>query len=265
MKVSVLVTTYNNPFSLKKVLDGLAAQRRKPDEVLVADDGSGPETAGLVQFFSKAAPFPVQHMWQEDRGFRAAKIRNEAIKASSGDYLIIIDGDCVPDRHFVSDHLRLAEKGCFIQGKRIMVDKKTSAYFSPDAANSPFELLKIAISGGLSNIHHLMRLPFFPSFKNTNKKGIKSCNMSFFRADLIAVNGFNEAFEGWGNEDTELAVRLYKYGLTKKSHFFRSICFHLWHPSNKTPIKKNIALLEKAIKSENYFCEYGIIKKNPAL
>ncbi|HET6515300.1 MAG TPA: glycosyltransferase family 2 protein [Thermodesulfovibrionales bacterium] len=260
MKLSLIITTYNTPLALGKVTDSVMDQIRQPDEVLIADDGSGDDTAVVVQGFSERAPVPVFHVWQENRGFRAAKIRNEAIKRSSGDYLVLLDGDCVVNRHFLSDHLALAEKGCFIQGKRVHVHRKMVAAFGHGHANSASELMKMALLFHISNIHHLIRLPLFRSVRNTKLKGIKSCNMSFFRDDIMAVNGFNEDFVGWGNEDSELACRFFKYGLKKKVHPFMAICFHLWHPTNKTTLNGNKDLLQATIESKGYFCRNGLFK-----
>lgn len=262
MKVSLIITTYNNPSALEKVAESALRQARCPDEVLIADDGSGEETASVVKAFAAKAAFPVIHVWQEDRGFRAAKIRNKAIGRSSGDYLILLDGDCVMNRHFVADHLELAEKGCFIQGKRIHVNKKAVASFAAGDVDSPLALLRMALTGKISNSHHLMRLPYYPGFKNRKLKGIKSCNMSVFKSDIVAVNGFNEDFEGWGNEDSELACRFFNFGLLKKVHPFMVVCFHLWHPTNKIVTHCNKMLLSVAVSSGAYFCRNGLVKEN---
>lgn len=262
MKVSVIVTTYNNPSALKRVLDGFLFQRRLPDELIVADDGSGVETEEVIKSFSKKASFHVKHVWQENRGFRAAKIRNEAIKKTDADYIILLDGDCIPNRHFVDDHLRLKERGLFVQGKRILMSKKASETFTSDNANSPFSLFGLLVSNSISNPHHLIRVPFFPALRYVKLRGIKSCNMGIFRDDLIAVNGFNEAFVGWGREDSELAVRLYRYGLKRKQHPFMAICFHLWHLSHpRDTLSINDKILEETIKNEVYSCANGIVKK----
>lgn len=263
MKISVIVTTYNSPEYLLRVLDGLAVQSRLPDEVLVADDGSGHETTLAVKRFGLGSSFPLKHVWHEDRGFRAAKIRNEAIKASTGDYIVILDGDCVPNRHFVSDHETLAEKGYFVQGKRVLVGKEASQGFDAGDANSGTRLLSLLLSGKISNSHHIVRLPFLPARKGVWLRGIKSCNMGFFREDLLAVNGFNESFTNWGREDTELAVRLFRYGLRRKEHFFIAVCYHLWHPSYpRENLMESERILEKTMKSTEYFCPNGIVKRD---
>lgn len=263
MKISLIITTYNNPFFLGKVMRSILVQSRLPDELIIADDGSGNDTASVVRDFSKIALFPVTHVWQEHKGFRAAKIRNEAIKKTSGDYIILLDGDCVANRHFISDHISLLEEGCFIQGKRVHVRKNAVSYFCHEHVNSTISLVGMTLRGRLSNVHHLIRctLNIF-SVKNRNLKGIKSCNMSFFRKDILAVNGFNEDFIGWGSEDSELATRFFKYGLLKKTHPFMAICFHLWHPPNKPLDNRNKALLLSSLSSEGFFCSNGIFKKD---
>lgn len=260
MKTSLIITTYNNPAALEKVMVSVRNQTRLPDEVLIADDGSGEETAAVVARFGSVASIPVFHVWQENRGFRAAKIRNEAIRRSDGEYLILLDGDCVVNRHFVSDHLRLAERGCFIQGKRVLVERGAVAWFDSCHANSAAALIRMALTGRISNVHHLFRITIYPPTLNRKLKGIKSCNMSFFRKDIRAVNGFNEDFIGWGNEDSDLACRLFKYGLSKKVHPFMAVCFHLWHPTNKAVSNGNRQLLAATLASPGYFCRNGLEK-----
>lgn len=261
MRLSVIVTTYNSPSFLKKVLDGFLIQTTMPDEVLVADDGSGEDTRRVIEEFEIKASFPVIHVWQEDKGFRAARIRNKAIAKASGDYFILLDGDCVINRHFIGDHALLAEKGCFIQGKRVLVEKGAVLNFDCHQANSFLQLSRMAVTGQIANCHHLVRLPY-SGFKNRKLKGIKSCNMSFFRSDVMAVNGFNEDFEGWGNEDSELAFRFFKYGLFKKVHPFKVVCFHLWHTANKQVSNGNRQLLTETTASTGYYCRNGLLKKD---
>lgn len=262
MKASLIITTYNNPIALNKVSHSVLNQTRQPDEVIIADDGSDGDTIHAVERFSAAASFPVFHVKQEHEGFRAAKIRNEAIKRSSGDYIILLDGDCITNRHFVSDHIFLAEKGYFIQGKRVHVNMNAVEQFDCRHADSKYALVTMAFSRRISNVHHIVRLPFLPAVRNRKLKGIKSCNMSFFRKDILAVNGFNEDFVKWGNEDSELAFRFFRYGLKKKVHPFMAICFHLWHSTNKTFSDETQKLLAATIASREYFCKNGITKKD---
>ncbi|MCG8685740.1 MAG: glycosyltransferase family 2 protein, partial [Desulfobacterales bacterium] len=228
MNLSVIVTTYNRPDSLKRVLEGLLKQTQLPDQIIVADDGSTKETSKLVnQMALSSSECPILHVWHEDSGFRAAEIRNKAILKSSGDYIVSLDGDCIPGRNFIRDHSQLAKPGYFFQGKRVLVEKKLERDFNFSHTQSILKLAFNTVKGNISNAHHLIRIPFFPALTTTRMSGIRSCNMGFFRKDLFAVNGFNQAFQGWGREDSELAARLYNYGLKRREHPFMAMCFHL--------------------------------------
>ncbi len=262
MKISVIVTTYNRPDALKRVLEGLRHQTVLPDEVIVADDGSAPNTSELVRNLIKDSPYLLHHVWQEDRGFRAARIRNKAVLQSRGDYLISLDGDCIPEKHFIADHHRLAEKGFFFQGKRILVGPSLAPFFTHEDANSTGKLLRYALTNKIRNRHHIIRLTRFPSMVSTRLSGIKSCNMGFFRKDIIAVNGFNEDFIGWGREDSELAVRLFAYGLKRKGHQFMAICYHLWHEEhNRDRLSINDELLRMTVQKNGFICSNGLVKR----
>ncbi len=265
MRVSVIITTYNRPETLVKVLESLGNQTRMADEVIVADDGSGAEAVESVRHFIACSSYPLQHVWQEDRGFRAAEIRNKAIKRSKGEYIVLLDGDCIPEKHFIEDHLLLAEPGYFFQGKRVLISKRLSLTFTHEDANSTPRLLGYALRLDISNSHHIVRLTCFPSYSSTRLRGMRGCNMSFYRKDICAVNGFNQDFEGWGREDSELAVRFYRYGLKRKEHPFMAICFHLWHPDHdKTRLSTNDELLRKVVESSEYTCSNGLVKKQGA-
>ena len=261
LTTSVLITTYNRPDTLIKVLEALCRQTRPADEIIVADDGSGHETSDMIRGFEKGSLQTIEYVWQKDKGFRAARIRNKAIKRSTGEYIILLDGDCIPSGCFVQDHMALAERKTFLQGKRILVGKEVSDSFTYADTKTTVKLLRHALRGELSNSHHLIRLPWFPAFCNRKQSGIRSCNMSFFREDIFAVNGFNEDFTGWGREDSELAVRFYRHGLQRKSHPFMAICFHLWHEANSTDqLRANDAILESCTRSKEYFCKNGLEK-----
>lgn len=260
MKISVIVTTYNRPDALKKVLDGLLVQSCLPHDIIVADDGSGFETRQMLAPYLKNSRAPViRHEWQKDRGFRAARIRNKAILASQGDYLVFLDGDCIPERHFLTDHQDLAEQGAFFQGKRVLVGESASDMFDHNDTASVLKRIGLACSSKISNRHHLVRIPFFPSWKKTGLSGIRSCNMGVFKKDVLVVNGFNHEFIGWGREDSEFVARLYKYGLKRNENPFKAICYHLWHKENsRDRLADNDALLGYCRESNEYFCTRGI-------
>ncbi|MBW1865736.1 MAG: glycosyltransferase family 2 protein [Deltaproteobacteria bacterium] len=262
MKISVIMTTYNRPTAMERVLDGLRYQTRLPDEVIIADDGSGAGTAASIERFLKVSPFPLHHVWHADRGFRAAAIRNKAIRRSTGEYIVSLDGDCIPEKHFIEDHLKLARRGSFFQGKRILVDREISKSFTFRDTDTFFKKIKLLLKPGIGNRHHLARMSFFPAVTFNSLSGIRSCNIGFFRDDIFAVNGFNEDFQGWGREDSELAARFFNYGLQRKSHLFMAVCVHLWHAeNNRSRLVVNDDLLKKCIDSKAVSCFNGLTQK----
>ncbi|WP_300456966.1 glycosyltransferase family 2 protein [Desulfobacula sp.] len=259
MKISVIVTTYNRPDALKRVLDGLLCQTRPPEEIIIADDGSSSATKQMIQPYLHHTRIRIKYVWQADMGFRAARVRNMAIKASREAYLLLLDGDCIPDKHFVRDHMELAQKGCFFQGKRVLVNPSVEKKFNHRSCNSKIKLMVHAFKREISNRHHIFRMSFFPSYTTGKLSGVRSCNMGLFREDIKAVNGFNHDFEGWGREDSELVVRLFKYGLKRKENPFKAICFHLWHHENiRKDLARNDRLLRQVMASESYVCKSGL-------
>ena len=263
MLISVIVTTYNRPDALARVIGGLYAQRRPADEIIVADDGSTGSTRDLVEKMQKRAGVATTHVWQPDEGFRLAQIRNEALRVCRGDYVIFLDGDCIPDPDFVADHERLSAPGFFVQGKRILVDRALSDHFTHQSVAG--HRLRLLFSRHLGNRHHLLRIGWLPPLVNARLSGTRFCNAAIFKKDLYAVNGFNQAFRGWGREDSEMVVRLYKYGLKRKEHPFAAICFHLWHPENdRTQLTANDQLLAAAQAAGTYLCAHGIETLDPA-
>ncbi|WP_008586746.1 glycosyltransferase family 2 protein [Niabella soli] len=225
--ISLVVSTYNWPQALELVLLGVAAQKKLPAEVLIADDGSGAATKELIRSFQHKFPVPLQHIWQPDEGFQLARIRNKAIAAAQADYIVQIDGDSIPEKHFIMDHARVAETGCFVRGTRGLL--------TPGASQRAIAQKKIAFhfySSGVKHRNNVLRSPLLLPLgikKETNSFRVKGSNMGFWRKDFIRVNGYNNAMEGWGHEDEELAARFINAGLRKKKVKLAAVQYHLHH------------------------------------
>jgi glycosyltransferase involved in cell wall biosynthesis len=235
---TVVITTYNRPEALSCVLASLLTQACLPLEVVVADDGSGPETADCIAHWSKHAPFPIHHLWQADQGFRAAAARNRAIAQSSGSYLIFLDGDCMVFPDFIRRHSELAEPGWFVVGNRILLnpdltDRIVQGTTNPLAWGYYYWLLA-RVRGEINRLLPLLRLPEGRWRKQRSRhwSGARTCNLAVWREDLLAINGFDEGFEGWGHEDADLVVRLFHLGRRRKQGHFAVPVLHLWHRQN---------------------------------
>jgi len=266
MRVSVIALTYNWPAALERLLASLAVQTRLPDEVIVADDGSGEETRALVERMARDFPVPLRHVWQEDRGFRAARARNRGIAASRGDYVILLDGDMLLHPHFVADHLMLAERGFFLQGGRIKATREESAELLAGGAPvfAPWSRADFHEFDGIKRLY-AFRQPQLARWKARSRNGgrVMSCNMSFWREDLLRVNGFDERMEGYGAEDRELVARLENAGLRRRALKWAALAVHLWHSSRAQPDVNDLSLpnnrLFHATRTEGIVrCEHGI-------
>lgn len=236
MKTAVIVTTYNRSDALAVVLKGYCGQSDQTFDLIVADDGSREETAEVVRQFSRRARFSILHVWQEDHGFRAAAVRNRALASTSADYVIFTDGDCVPSRHFVQVHKQLAEPGYFLGSNRVLLSSDLTSRVLhrqlPIHTWSSTEWVLCWSKREVNRLLPLMRLPDgrFRKWTPDRWQGIKTCNLSAWRTDLIRVNGLDESYEGWGLEDSDLVIRLLRAGVKHKNARFAATVFHLWHP-----------------------------------
>jgi hypothetical protein len=254
-QISLIISTYENPGALNQVLAGVARQTEMPGEILLADDGSGPATRELIAQWQQKLPAPVRHFWQEDLGFRKTIILNKSIAAAVGDYVVLLDGDCVPHGRFVEDHARLAERNFWVQGRRCFVREQFAPAFVPGATPIFLWVLLGRITGAAKAI----RLPFPLVGRDTGQRGIIGCNMGTWRADLLAVNGLDEAYAGWGGEDSDLGTRLYHLGRPRKFVHAHAVVYHLNHPlRNRADFEAARARLAEAIQSRKIRCERGI-------
>ena len=256
MKLSLVISTYNQPDALAKALQGWQRQNRWPDEVLFSDDGSGDPTKKMIGQFAATAPVPVRHIWHPDDGFRKTVILNQTVAAATGDYLVFTDGDCVPHSKFIADHAALAENGFWVQGRRCFVREK----FVPEFAADKIPAFNWMLSGKITGAAKGVRWPFPIILRDAEQRGIIGCNMAFWRDDLVAVNGFDEDYTGWGTgEDSDVATRVYHLGRQRKFIYGRAITFHLNHtqaPRGHHPA--SLARLAETIASKKIRCEHGL-------
>lgn len=233
--ISVIVTTYNREDALAAVLRSLARQTDRDFEVIVADDGSRPATGDLVDDWKAKVGHRVEHVWHEDKGFRAGEIRNRAVLASRGDYIVFLDGDCIVRPDFIAQHRKLAEANAFVTGNRILLspaltERVLREGMEPETWNFT-RFLAERFRGGVNRLSALLHLPLGPlrRLRAREWKGARSCNLAIWRRDLDTVDGFDADYAGWGKEDSDLIVRLLHAGVTRKDGNFATGVVHLWH------------------------------------
>lgn len=258
---TLIISTYNWPQALKVTLKSVIEQVVLPDEVIIADDGSKEETRNLIEEAQIYFPCPLVHVWHEDNGFRLAKIRNKAMAQAKGDYIMQIDGDIILEKHFVRDHLDMAAKNLFITGSRAFIDQEYSKIILDKTSTKVCKFSK-----HIEDKLNTLRIPFLSEYmKFRYKKKLpyygRGCNMSFWKEDIIATNGYDEDMIGWGKEDVEMIVRLINIGKRRIFLKFRGITYHIWHPQNSREFEMiNDEVYERSIREKTTRTQNGIDK-----
>ncbi len=259
MTCSLIVTTYNWPEALEHSILSVFRQSTLPLEIIIADDGSTEETEKLIQKMQSFSPVPLIHSWQEDHGFRASASRNRAIAKASGKYIIMIDGDMILHHHFVEDHIRCAQEGYFLQGSRGIMSPAISQEILQNQTSHALTPFLPQLRNQLNTLYIPVLSKLICSRSTQKHRGIRTCNISMFKDDIIKVNGFNEDFTTWGREDSELVERLYNIGIRRKNLKFAGIQFHIYHKEGSSSTQ-NDAILQKAIDAKLTWCDNGIDK-----
>lgn len=234
--ISVVITTYNRPDALEAVVRACFMQNDKNFEIIIADDGSAANTQACVAQLAATAPVSIQHVWQPDQGFRAAMARNRGTLAARGDYIVFLDGDCIPQRDFIARHRALSQPGCLVSGSRILMSEGLTRRVLEEnidvAGAGAATKLRWRLAGDLNKTLQPFGLRW-PDLGRTRRnfswRRIKSCNLGVWRSDLERVNGFDESFVGWGYEDSDLVLRLFHAGVARKDGALATEVFHLWH------------------------------------
>lgn len=257
MKTALLISTYNWPKALDLIFKSIKNQTLLPDEILIADDGSKEETKELIFQFCNEIQIPVKHYWQDDLGFRKSKILNIAIANSTSDYIIQIDGDCILNKNFINDHINNSSKNTYLYGSRVNI--------LPEYVDSIFNLKKIhftVFSKEIKNKTRTLHIPFLSKFYKKHKgisKKFRGCNVSYWRSNFIEVNGYNEDFEGWGREDSDLVIRMSNLGVKAKRLRYVGIVYHIYHHINsKNNLDINDLIQTKTIKEKIIRCKNGV-------
>lgn len=229
LSVSLIITTYNWPDALKFLLGSVVAQVRAPDEMIVADDGSGRETAQVVQDILGSSSLRWCHVRHDDSGIRQARIKNLGVKHSKGTYLIFIDHDVMLHPEFAADHLYMARPGVFLQGKRCFLPEDyTKRLFKSGVFRRPSPFM-----AGMENRKNAFRFRGVGRIMARSKgfqMNLRGCNLSMHREDFVQVDGYDEVFDQlWGREDSDICYRLFNNGVRIRNLWFSALQFHLYH------------------------------------
>lgn len=230
MTCSLIISTYNRPDALRLCLLSAINQSLLPSEIIIGDDGSREETAKVIDEIRAISPVPIVHVWQEDSGFRLAKMRNKCVVASKGEYIIECDGDIILHRHFVRDHMSMAKRGHYLKGGRVNLGKELTDKLCAKGEKAKVGFFTPGVEAKRENSLYMPRFArMIAPYYRRHKESALGCNMSFFKDDFFAINGYDEYYVGWGGEDIDFGRRLQRNGLSKLHLKFAGIVFHLWH------------------------------------
>jgi len=264
--IAVIVSTYNAPEMLRLVLQGYKQQGDQNFRIYIADDGSEPETKKVIDTFRYTSSIPVEHIWHADKGFRKARIHNRVIDQLQDDYVLFTDGDCIPLPGLIAVHRRIAKQNYFVSGSRILLSQKLSRRLKiQDAIDTHIGLFQYLIWKSCGCINRLLPLLLPPHVSAPHQRldGIRGCHLACWRTDLQAVNGFDESFEGWGREDSDLAARLLHAGIQRVD--LRGVpVLHLWHQEeSRHRLQENDDMLRECIVSKRIRARTGLAELTP--
>jgi glycosyltransferase involved in cell wall biosynthesis len=263
--ISIVLTTYNRSETVAVVLQALESQTDSDFEVVIADDGSTETHRAHIRQAGAHCSFPLAYVWHPDVGFTVSRARNLGAAQARGSYLVLLDGDCVPDTDFVAQHRRLMQNGYLVNGSRCLLSPAFTQEVIGGAAcvvgQSWSYWLQQWHAGCSSKIAPLLRMPDV-GLRLESKfrwRGIRSCNMGVWRADFERVNGFDTSFQGWGHEDADLVLRLSHAGVGRKNGFFATEVFHLWHAeASRTRASANEETVRQRMRSGLVRAEQGL-------
>jgi len=257
MKTALVIVTYNWKEALYLVLQSIKIQSILPDEIVIADDGSREDTKQVIDEFRAEISVPIKHIWQEDLGYNKTRIVNKAIAATTADYIIQIDGDCILSKTLIEDHIKNAQENTYLYGTR--------ANILPQYVDKIFETKKISFnffSKEIKNKTRTLRIPLFAKLYKPHSgvsDKVRGCNYSFMKKDFMEINGYSEDFEGWGLDDSDLVIRLNNKGVKGRRLRYIGVVFHIYHkPSSRNTVNVKEKALQDYIKNKTIRCIKGV-------
>jgi glycosyltransferase involved in cell wall biosynthesis len=236
---AVIIAVYNKPDFLEKVLISLGNQSFQDFEILIADDGSGPEIGEVIKSLQSLFQFPIRHVRHDHRGFRKTIIVNKAVARASAEYLIFIDGDSILHHRFVESHFSRRKKRTILSGRRIRLDRELSGSLAPDDVRKK-RLEKPALwwrhcqAGDRKHGFYIPGLFFWENLLRT-RYSLLGCNFSLYREDFLGVNGYDERIIGRGMEDCNLNERLKLNRCKIRTLTRQALQYHLYHEFDPVP------------------------------
>lgn len=259
---SLIITTYNWPQALRLSVESVFSQTVLPKEIIIADDGSKEDTRETIEQLRQKSPIPIIHVWQPDEGFQAAKIRNRGIAAASSEYIVLVDGDNILERHFIEDHIFYAQTGRCVCGKRVkLVPWATKQILTSQKFTPPFFLsprIRFGYNYYAVRNRWLCNRTIREITNYQPRVRAMSCNMAFWKSDAVSINGFDEKYTTWGLEDYDFALRMRHAGIALKFIQYAALQYHLFHPKRSETAIVNQSQFQSCIEQRRIQAEKGL-------
>jgi glycosyltransferase involved in cell wall biosynthesis len=268
-EATVIISFYNKIQVLRLVLAGFARQSQKSFEIIIADDGSNPAIVEELQHMIPSFPLPLRHVWHPDEGWRKNIILNKAILEANSDYIIFVDGDCIPHRHFIREHLLARAKNLVLTGRRVLLSRNISESLTVNKVRHGFlehllfpwmVLERLAGRGEFIENALYFRSKWIRKRINKKDKGMLGSNFSLHKEDLLAINGFDERYlSPYVGEDTDLEYRLRLQGCRFRHLKHLAVQYHFFHPRLEFTYSNN-SIFEDNKKRGSAYTPFGIVK-----
>lgn len=258
-KISVLIAVYKRTDFLNLILEAFAKQTDQDFEIVICEDDQNSEVVLCIEVWKDKFINKIKHVFQEDNGFQKNKILNKGIRASCGDFLVFIDGDCIPHHLFIATYRRARKLGFALYGRRVMLSTSMTNALVLGKNKLPISIFDLLFSGS-KKILHSFYLPFLSKEK---KSGLWGCNWAVAKEQLLSINGFDEDYDSAGiGEDVDIEWRLLLQGSRILNIKYQAIVYHLNHTVHysETDVKKNIALCETKKKLGEIYCSNGLVQ-----
>jgi len=263
MKISVIISYYKALDNLKLILKALDDQSLKGFEVVISEDDHNELTPIFIEKYKKKYNFTIVHTFQLlDDGFRKNEMLNKSIQAASGDFLIFLDGDCLPGKNFLENYIKFYEPNTLMKGRRVMLGKKISNKIRATKSLRYLSFRYILFSDSTKKKEAVFSSKR-PLTLSKKVKGLLGCNWGVDKQTLLNINGFDEDYiKPSVGEDSDVDWRLKMNGV--KSKWMKNIApvYHLYHDYkySKEDNEHNVKMMKLKKKQGRFFCENGICK-----
>ena len=244
MKISLIISFYKRLDFLELILMSLEVQEYKNFEVIIAEDDNLQDTKLFLKDIAQRISYKILHVYQKiDKGFRKNEMLNKSIYLANGEFIIIIDGDCILHRAFFKEYAKAIQDKTILFGRRALLSAEVTEELLRSKKLSKLHVINLILKKS-SRVEDVFYLPWVPDFfKKKKNRGLLGSNMGFLKKDILAINGFDEDYvKASTGEDNDIEWRFRAGGYKFRSMKHKALQYHLYHKSNYSNAEINIIL-----------------------